>query len=80
MVAGGSIHAGPCLAASRAREARSRLRPFLPFGAGDTVTFGVPWLSAHHELLLTFPVDGLAEVNRAAGRGGIADIGDNGGA
>ena len=35
------------------------------FKAGETVTFGVPWLSEHHELMLTFPLDGLAEVNRA---------------
>ena len=43
------------------------------FKAGETVTFGVPWLSAHHELTLTFPVEGLVEVNRAvrAGQGGI---------
>ena len=32
--------------------------------ASDTVTFGVPWLSEYDELLLTFPLAGLAKVEK----------------
>ena len=46
------------------------------FKTGETVTFGVPWLSEHHELTLTFPLGWIrrSEPCRAA-RSGIGDIG-----
>ena len=40
-----------------------------PFAEGDTVTLGVPWLSDHGELLLTFDVADLRAAGRCRGRG-----------
>ena len=64
MVAGGSIRAGR--GGDGPRDGALFASSSVPaFKTGETVTFDVPWLSEHHELTLTFPLNGLAEVNRA---------------